>query len=133
MTIGLLQREREPCDATLPGQTDGDVAQAQDLLEKIKTLEQEDQTLTTQIPQLEQEGRRAELGDAVGREIQVVEELNRLRQQVHPYDLQVANALWGEQTFAFWPSFMETLREAYGASAFSVDFVHNAEAVRFCF
>ncbi len=108
----------------------GDASQAQDLRDRIKTLEQEYQTLTTQITRLEKEGPRAELGDAVGREVHVVDELNRLHQQVNPYELQVANALWGEQTFSFRPQFMETLREAYRASALSVDFVHNAEAAR---
>jgi serine protease inhibitor len=37
--------------------------------------------------------------EVVQRNVTVAEEINTLRQQIDPYELNIANALWGEQTF----------------------------------
>jgi serpin B len=42
----------------------------------------------------------------------------------------IANALWGEQTFPFRHAFLSTLLDAYGAVAFPVDFLHDPEGAR---
>lgn len=114
----------------LTGGVSADASRDQAIRERIKNLEQEHQALTTRLRQLDKDGPRAELAEAQGRDINVTAELNRLRQQVDQYELQVANALWGEQTFPFRPQFIETLSNAYGAAAFPVDFIHDAEAAR---
>jgi serine protease inhibitor len=103
---------------------------AQEIRDKIKTLEQEHQDLTKQVQQLSESGQWQERFAVSQRAANVAGELNRLRQQIDQYELQIANALWGEQTFPFRPQFTDVLRESYGASAFPVDFIHDAEAAR---
>ena len=64
------------------------------------------------------------------RAFSLANEINALRQQVNQYELRIANALWGEQTFPFRPQFLEALQTAYGAVSFPVDFLHAPEAAR---
>jgi len=46
-----------------------------------------------------------------------------------PYQLSVANRLWGQQDYRFLAEFLQTTRQHYGAELAEVDFVgHNAEA-----
>ncbi len=47
-----------------------------------------------------------------------------------PYELHVANALWGEQTMPFRDAFTRTLDQHYGAGLFPVDFVNHPEPSR---
>jgi serpin B len=103
---------------------------AREIRDKIKALEQEHQALTKQEQQLSEPGQWAERLEVSQRAANVAGELNRLRQQIDQYELQIANALWGEQTFPFRQQFLETLRDAYGAAAFPVDFIHGFEAAR---
>ena len=53
-----------------------------------------------------------------------------LNQKNKPYDLSVANRLWGQQGYGFLPTFMQTTRDYYGAELAEVDFVTTAEAAR---
>ena len=103
---------------------------AREIRDKIEALEQEHQTLTKQEQQLSESRKWQEQFAISQRAANVADELNRLRQQIDQYELEIANALWGEQTFPFRPQFIETLRDAYGAAAFSVDFIHGFEAAR---
>ena len=48
-----------------------------------------------------------------------------------PYQLTVANALWGDRQYPFEPKFVETIHKYYGtAGVFPVDFLHDAESAR---
>lgn len=47
-----------------------------------------------------------------------------------PYDLRIANALWGEHTFPLRQPFVDTLAQVYGAAALSADFLRHPEEER---
>lgn len=47
-----------------------------------------------------------------------------------PRSLQIANGLWGEQTFPFSPVFSNQLAEHYGAGLQPVDFLHDPAGAR---
>jgi len=113
----------------LTGGAAADVAQSQETRKRIAQLEQEHETLTQQIEQQQKE-RRSQPMELVDRARTVADELNQLRQQVDQYELNIANALWGEQTFPFRQAFLGTLLDAYGAAAFPVDFLHDPEGAR---
>jgi serine protease inhibitor len=58
-------------------------------------------------------------------------ELNGLLTQVNRYELRVANALWGEKSYPFEPSYLATIQKFYRTGgAFPTDFKHNPEAAR---
>jgi serpin B len=48
----------------------------------------------------------------------------------NPLQLNIANAVWAEQTFPFLPDFLDTLAQNYGAGIHQADFVNNYEPVR---
>lgn len=100
--------------------------QAQDIRSRIASLEDELDALNRQ---LEQRSRAAQT-EIDRRAISVAAELNSLRQQVNQYELRVANALWGEQTFPFRSQFVQTLEKVYGAASFPVDFLRAPDAAR---
>ena len=47
-----------------------------------------------------------------------------------PYEINVANSLWLEQTYPFRPQFLAILNETYGAAARQVDFIFNSDPTR---
>lgn len=47
-----------------------------------------------------------------------------------PRSLQIANGLWGEQTFPFSTTFSDQLAESYGAGLQAADFVNDPDGVR---
>jgi len=58
-------------------------------------------------------------------------EMNQLAAQIRKFDLRVANALWGEQTYPFRKQFMDTVGRHYGTGGvFPVDFKQQADAER---
>jgi len=71
-----------------------------------------------------------EAGDRVAAHKAYAGVLGRLDGEGKPYQLTVANALWGEKTMPFRPGFLETLREHYAASFESVDFARDYENQR---
>ena len=103
-----------------------DPVQARDIRSRITSLEDELDALNRQ---LEQRSRHAQT-ETERRAISVAAELNTLRQQVNQYELRVANALWGEQTFPFRPQFGQALQRAYGAASFPVDFLQAPDTAR---
>ena len=54
----------------------------------------------------------------------------RFNRKDKPYQLHVANALWGEKTFPFREQLVTTLSEPYGAALHAADFVGDHEAER---
>jgi serine protease inhibitor len=58
-------------------------------------------------------------------------ELNNLFTKVDQYEIRVANALWGEKTYPFRQSYLDTIHKFYNTGGiFSVDFQADFEAVR---
>ncbi len=57
-------------------------------------------------------------------------ELNPLLKQTEPYEWRAANALWGEQSYPFPSSYLNTIRTYYGGVVKPVDFRGHAEAAR---
>lgn len=47
-----------------------------------------------------------------------------------PLQLNIANSVWAEQTFAFLPDFLDTLSVNYGAGVHLPDFINNPEPSR---
>ena len=47
-----------------------------------------------------------------------------------PFQLSIANSVWGQQDFLFLDAFLQTLAEHYGAELELVDFIRDAEAAR---
>ncbi|MBN2212050.1 MAG: serpin family protein [Sedimentisphaerales bacterium] len=47
-----------------------------------------------------------------------------------PYELRIANALWGRQGYEFRPEFLELVGEHYGGGLRQVDFIKQTEAAR---
>ncbi len=57
--------------------------------------------------------------------------LNEKFQKMEPYEVRVANALYGEKTYPFRAEYMDTINKFYNTGAFMpVDFKGNGEAVR---
>ena len=82
-----------------------------------------------QAAQAEQDWRKQ---TALARESQTLAaELNKLLPQVDQYELRVANTLWGEKTYPFQPSYLETIHRFYrSGGAFPANFKGNAEGER---
>jgi len=55
---------------------------------------------------------------------------NQLNDKDAKYDLQLANALWAQKDYAFLSSYIDVLKNSYGAEANSVDFKGSTENVR---
>ena len=60
---------------------------------------------------------------------QMIRDLNARGGQ-DTYELRVANALWGQEGFAFLQSFLDLIETQYGGTFEQLDFVHAAEAAR---
>ena len=72
-------------------------------------------------------------GDYENERNEVAREINRLLPLVDQFELGIANALWGEQTYPFRQDFLGILTSLYGSDALmSCDFRHNhqSEVVR---
>ena len=50
--------------------------------------------------------------------------------KAHGYRLDIANGLWAQKDYPLLPAYLNAMRSAYSAEIDSVDFVHEAEAVR---
>ena len=98
---------------------------------RLRQLEEEHKVLTQKVAEIHEHPYPSTgIPEVVQRNVTVAEEINTLRQQIDPYELNIANALWGEQTFPFRQDFLTTLTTAYRAAAFPADFLHNPERER---
>ncbi len=48
----------------------------------------------------------------------------------HGFELVVANALWGQRGYAFFPEFLDVIQRTYGGELHAVDFGEEGEAAR---
>jgi len=96
---------------------------------RLTSLEDELDTLNQQLEQRSSHEQFAQT-EIDRRAVSVAAEINTLRQQLNQYELRIANALWGEQTFPFQSQFVQALQQAYGATSFPVDFLQAPDAAR---
>ena len=69
--------------------------------------------------------------EAALRSQELARELNALLPRYEQYELRVANALWGEKTYPFRKSYLETLARYYGTGGlFPADFRNDAAGAR---
>ena len=63
-------------------------------------------------------------------DLQLAERGKGASDEVTPLQLNIANAVWAEQTYPFLPSFLDTIALNYGAGIRLADFINQHEAVR---
>ena len=69
--------------------------------------------------------------DLMEKSRKIASELNLLLSTINPYEVRVANALWGKQTYPFKPSYLNAIRGSDGAgNVFLVDFRKDFEGSR---
>jgi serine protease inhibitor len=103
---------------------------APELREKIDRLRRDLDSANQQTVDLEksekwQEARKSNLAAE-----KLAAELNPLLKQTEPYEWRAANALWGEKSYPFSTTYLDTIRTYYGGVVKSVDFRFAAEKAR---
>jgi serpin B len=68
--------------------------------------------------------------NAVDQRLRSLGEARQSEQEGAPFQLNLANAVWGQQGYAFQEPFLETLAAQYGAGLRAVDFQEAAEKAR---
>ena len=63
-------------------------------------------------------------------DLQLAERGKATAEEETPLQLNIANAIWAEQTYPFLQSFLDTIKLNYGAGIRQVDFINQYEAVR---
>ena len=103
----------------------------EELRDQIATLRKNLNDSNQQVAELEKATKRREAFQASEKGKKLAAELNAILSRVDQYEIRVANALWGEETYPFEPSYLETIRRFYGNGAvFPVDFKDHAESAR---
>ncbi len=93
------------------------------LREKLGKLEAELEEVQEQV--------RAGNRDLVVQELNLVNQVNRLRKQINGVTLNVASAIWGERTYDFNPDYTKRINQYYKTGGvFPADFRNNARAER---
>lgn len=101
------------------------------LRRKVAELEGKLATANKEVTRLGRGSDFNAIEKANGNARKIADELNRLLPQVDQYELRIANALWGEKTYPFHPSYLAAIRKHDGeASIFAVDFLQRPEAAR---
>lgn len=101
-----------------------------ELTGKIAALRAQLKEANARTAAFEQADRRQEgyASSVVGKKL--AEEINALVSRVSAYELQIANALWLEQSYPVEPNFLSTVQASYGMGVFPVDFKGRPEPVR---
>ena len=94
-----------------------------ELREKLVKLEAELEEVQKQV--------RAGNRDLIVQEMNLVNQVNSLRKQINGVTLNVASAIWGEQTYDFNPDYTKRINAYYKTGGiFPADFRNNARAER---
>lgn len=110
---------------------DQDTPEVKAIRHRISKLRLEHTKLKVQIRLVQATDNWEREGELAEREAEVVAELNRLLPTVDQYELQVANALWGERSYPFRADYAKAIEAAYGTvGAFPTDFKGDSEAER---
>jgi serpin B len=92
---------------------------------RLKTLEQQWATLRAAIKIAP-----GEPYELIRREHTLVDQINALRQQLDPYELNFANALWCDSQFPLRPELLATIQQAAVAQAYNAEFRAQPDAER---
>jgi len=104
-------------------QTDKDPQQAAAIRAQIVELRKQLDAAKQRMAELRKQRNWREMRAAQQKERAIATQLNRLASQVDQYEIRVANALWGEQTYPFKRDYIDTIARHYGTGGvFPVDF-----------
>ncbi len=119
------------CLATINEQLAGkDPKEAQLIRDKVAGLRQQRAGFADEMKELQSWNRQKYLGKSLEFN-KSIKKLNTLLDQIDQYEIRLANALWGEQTYPFAQPFLETINKYYKTGGiFPVDFKFNYEATR---
>lgn len=98
--------------------------------ERLETLRRDLQATNEQVRKLEQDGKFSEAHTASQKARSLADEINKLQPQYNQYELRIANALWGEKSYAFKQSYLDTIHRFYHSGFFPVDFKKDSEGAR---
>jgi serpin B len=63
-------------------------------------------------------------------DLELAERGESLAEDQQPFQLDIANAVWAEQSYSFLQDYLDTIAENYGAGIRLADFINQAESVR---
>src|SRR5262249_24142214 len=99
--------------------------------DKLATLRHELEGVNEKVSKLDRSGKFAEAQAAAKQARSLADEINKLQVQYDQYELRIANALWGEKSYAFKQSYFNTLHKYYHTGGyFAVDFENDFEGAR---
>jgi serine protease inhibitor len=121
--------------AALTERFNADKPGAKEIRAKIADLRKQLDAANEQVKEANQQfykgGNNADAWAAGQKAQKLADELNKLIPQVDQYQLSVANALWGEQTYPFEKTYVDTIGKFYGTGAVvPMDFKGDFEAAR---
>jgi len=98
---------------------------------KIAELRKQHETATGRVKELEEQNKWGEYHKAVEAQRRITRKLNKLLAQVDQYELNIANALWAEQTFPLKHRYIDTISKHYRTGGvYAADFKKNFERER---
>jgi serpin B len=99
--------------------------------EKIESLRKDLQAANQSAAESGRAGKFAEQEKAARKSQALAAELNKLQSEYGQYELRVANALWGEKSYPFQQSYVDTVHKYYRTGGlFPVDFRNDYEGAR---
>ena len=101
-----------------------------ELRDKIARLRDDLAAANSRTAALENSGKQEEAWKSHAAAQKLADELNPLLKEAEPYEWRAANGLWGEKTYPFRSSFLDTIHAFYGGVVFPVDFRSAADAAR---
>ena len=125
----LIHTGMADLNARLTGKKDDDAVKA--VRAEIEKLRREHQAAKAKVAEARNQNKWQEYRSAVDAEKKVAARLNAASAKVDQYDLRIANALWGEKTYPFLDSYVETINKHYKTGGvFPADFKNNFPAER---
>jgi serine protease inhibitor len=98
--------------------------------DKLAALRRELQAANEQVSKHNNRDNFAEAQAVANKARSLADQINKLQVQYNQYELSVANALWGEKSYAFKQSYLDTIHQFYHSGFFPVDFQHDTEGAR---
>lgn len=117
--------------ATLNKRWNNEKAGDREVRKQIEVLRKELADANNHAAALRKAKKEQESNKVAVKSQEIASRLNALLGQVDQFELRVANALWGEQTYPFRKEYVETIHRYYSAGGvFPVDFKDQYEAAR---
>ncbi len=99
--------------------------------DQIASLRKQLQDANQRANELQKKGDWGQANRAADNARKIAAELNQLQGRYDQYELRIANALWGEKTYLFRQSYLDTLNKYYHTGGlFPVDFRNDFEGAR---